>query len=73
MFNEVKCPPVCPWGGAFGMTPLCPPSCFEYKGNLDVCYKIILQVCFFFFTNLNVYSGITEGCKCCVTSEGAFF
>lgn len=43
VFAEVKCPPVCPRGGAFGMTPLCPPSCFQYKGTLDVFYKIIRQ------------------------------
>lgn len=44
MFAEMKCPPVCPRGGAFGSTPLCPPSCFQYKGALDVFYKIIRQV-----------------------------
>lgn len=43
VFAEVKCPPVCPRGGAFGMTPLCPPSCFQYKGTLDVFCKIIRQ------------------------------
>lgn len=43
VFAQVKCPPVCPRGGAFGMTPLCPPSCFQYKGTLDVFYKIIRQ------------------------------
>lgn len=42
VFAQVKCPPVCPRGGAL-MTPLCPPSCFQYKGTLDVFYKIIRQ------------------------------
>lgn len=40
---EFVCPPVCPRGGASGVTPLCPPSCFQYKGTFDVFYKIIRQ------------------------------
>ncbi|MCO5581073.1 hypothetical protein L7F22_034949 [Adiantum nelumboides] len=40
---EFVCPPVCPRGGASGVTPLCPPSCFRYNGTFDVFYKIIRQ------------------------------
>ncbi|KAI5059114.1 hypothetical protein GOP47_0025433 [Adiantum capillus-veneris] len=40
---EFVCPPVCPRGGVSGVTPLCPPSCFQYNGTFDVFYKIIRQ------------------------------
>lgn len=40
---EFVCPPVCPRGGVSGVTPLCPPPCFQYNGTFDVFYKIIRQ------------------------------
>ncbi|KAH7422288.1 hypothetical protein KP509_12G002000 [Ceratopteris richardii] len=41
--GEFVCPPVCPRGGASGVTPLCPPSCYRYNEAFDVFYKIIRQ------------------------------
>eukprot|EP01018_Ginkgo_biloba_P004375 Gb_35137 [translate_table: standard] len=67
VFAEMKCPPVCPRGGALGMTPLCPPSCFEYKGALDVFYKIIRQEGFF-----RLWRGTNAGLALAVPTVGIY-
>ncbi|KAH9290493.1 hypothetical protein KI387_034610 [Taxus chinensis] len=67
MFADVKCPPVCPRGGAFGSTPLCPPSCFHYKGALDVFYKIIRQEGFF-----RLWRGTNAGLALAVPTVGIY-
>uniref|UniRef100_A0A0D6R8U8 Mitochondrial carrier protein n=1 Tax=Araucaria cunninghamii TaxID=56994 RepID=A0A0D6R8U8_ARACU len=67
MFAEMKCPPVCPRGGAFGSTPLCPPSCFQYKGALDVFSKIIRQEGFF-----RLWRGTNAGLALAVPTVGIY-
>ncbi|KAF8413285.1 hypothetical protein HHK36_001261 [Tetracentron sinense] len=43
MFTDLRCSPSCARGGILGTEPFCPPDCFQYKGTLDVFYKIIRQ------------------------------
>ncbi|KAI3510351.1 hypothetical protein L1887_17275 [Cichorium endivia] len=43
MFADLKCSPSCTRAGIHGTVCIYPPDCFEYKGTLDVFYKIIRQ------------------------------
>nr|KAJ0223898.1 hypothetical protein LSAT_V11C200100360 [Lactuca sativa] len=43
MFADLRCSPSCTRAGVHGTVSICPPDCFEYKGTLDVFYKIIRQ------------------------------
>ncbi|PKU78482.1 Mitochondrial carrier protein MTM1 [Dendrobium catenatum] len=43
MLSEFRCSPSCNRGGIFGAEAVCPPDCFQYKGTLDVFYKVIRQ------------------------------
>ncbi|KAF5771427.1 putative mitochondrial carrier domain superfamily [Helianthus annuus] len=43
MFADLRCSPTCTRAGVHGTVSICPPDCFEYKGTLDVFYKIIRQ------------------------------
>ncbi|CAI9285915.1 unnamed protein product [Lactuca saligna] len=43
MFTDLRCSPSCTRAGVHGSMSICPPDCFEYKGTLDVFYKIIRQ------------------------------
>ncbi|XP_020518390.1 mitochondrial carrier protein MTM1 isoform X2 [Amborella trichopoda] len=43
IFPEMRCSPSCPRGGILGTELFCPPECFQYKGTMDVFYKIIRQ------------------------------
>ncbi|CAI9274129.1 unnamed protein product [Lactuca saligna] len=43
MFADLRCSPSCSRAGVHGTVSICPPDCFEYKGTLDVFYKIIRQ------------------------------
>ncbi|CAI9303964.1 unnamed protein product [Lactuca saligna] len=43
MFRDLRCSPSCTRAGVHGTLSICPPDCFEYKGTLDVFYKIIRQ------------------------------
>ncbi|KAL7610571.1 hypothetical protein Lser_V15G09900 [Lactuca serriola] len=43
MFTDLRCSPSCTHAGVHGTVSICPPDCFEYKGTLDVFYKIIRQ------------------------------
>ncbi|CAI9267295.1 unnamed protein product [Lactuca saligna] len=44
MFADLRCSPSCTRAGVPGTVSICPPDCFEYKGTLDVFYKIIWQM-----------------------------
>jgi Cdc6-like AAA superfamily ATPase len=44
MFADLRCSPSCTRAGIHGTVSICPPDCFQYKGTLDVFYKIIRQV-----------------------------
>lgn len=44
MFADLRCSPSCTRAGVHGTVSICPPDCFQYKGTLDVFYKIIRQV-----------------------------
>ncbi|KAJ0986216.1 hypothetical protein J5N97_004572 [Dioscorea zingiberensis] len=41
MFSDFRCSPSCPRGVILGA--VCPPDCFQYKGTLDVFYKVVRQ------------------------------
>uniref|UniRef100_A0A7N0T3E0 Mitochondrial carrier protein n=1 Tax=Kalanchoe fedtschenkoi TaxID=63787 RepID=A0A7N0T3E0_KALFE len=43
MFTDLRCSPSCAHAGVHGTVSICPPDCFQYKGTLDVFYKIIRQ------------------------------
>ncbi|XP_071707057.1 mitochondrial carrier protein MTM1-like [Rutidosis leptorrhynchoides] len=43
LFADLRCSPSCTRAGVHGTVSICPPDCFEYKGTLDVFYKIIRQ------------------------------
>ncbi|CAH9069927.1 unnamed protein product [Cuscuta europaea] len=43
MFADLRCSPSCTRAGVHGTVAICPPDCFQYKGTLDVFYKIIRQ------------------------------
>ncbi|KAM0069255.1 putative mitochondrial carrier domain superfamily [Helianthus debilis subsp. tardiflorus] len=43
MFADLRCSPSCAHAGVHGTVSICPRECFEYKGTLDVLYKIIRQ------------------------------
>ncbi|XP_058100232.1 mitochondrial carrier protein MTM1-like isoform X1 [Magnolia sinica] len=43
IFSDARCSPLCTRGGILGTEPFCPPDCFQYKGTMDVFYKIIRQ------------------------------
>ncbi|PSS28562.1 Mitochondrial carrier protein [Actinidia chinensis var. chinensis] len=43
MFADLRCSPSCTRAGVHGTISICPPDCFQYKGTLDVFYKIIRQ------------------------------
>ncbi|CAI9296913.1 unnamed protein product [Lactuca saligna] len=43
MFTDLRCSPSCTRAGVHGTVSICPPDCFEYKGTLDVFYKVIRQ------------------------------
>ncbi|KAK9291304.1 hypothetical protein L1049_019249 [Liquidambar formosana] len=43
MFADLRCSPSCTRAGIHGTVSICPPDCFQYKGTLDVFYKIIRQ------------------------------
>ncbi|CAI9092369.1 OLC1v1027589C1 [Oldenlandia corymbosa var. corymbosa] len=43
MFADLRCSPSCTRAGVHGTVALCPPDCFQYKGTLDVFYKIVRQ------------------------------
>ncbi|XP_009788093.1 mitochondrial carrier protein MTM1 [Nicotiana tabacum] len=43
MFADLRCSPSCTRAGVHGTVSICPADCFQYKGTLDVFYKIIRQ------------------------------
>lgn len=43
IFADLRCSPSCTRAGVHGTVSICPPDCFQYKGTLDVWYKIIRQ------------------------------
>lgn len=43
MFADLRCSPTCARAGIQGTVSICPPDCFQYKGTLDVMYKIVRQ------------------------------
>ncbi|XP_008791461.1 mitochondrial carrier protein MTM1-like [Phoenix dactylifera] len=43
ILSDIRCFPSCARGGIFGSGPVCPPDCFQYKGTMDVFYKVVRQ------------------------------
>lgn len=50
MFTDLRCSPSCTRGGIHGTVAICPPDCFQYKGTIDVFYKVIRQVSWMAYT-----------------------
>jgi hypothetical protein len=44
MWPDFRCYPSCSPSGIHGTGPACNPECFQYKGTMDVFYKIVRQV-----------------------------
>lgn len=43
VLSDLRCSPVCSHSGIFGAKLSCPADCFEYKGTLDVFFKVVRQ------------------------------
>ncbi|XP_072965056.1 mitochondrial carrier protein MTM1-like isoform X1 [Typha angustifolia] len=43
MWSDFRCYPSCSPSGVYGSGQLCNPDCFQYKGTLDVFYKVVRQ------------------------------
>ncbi|XP_010924817.2 mitochondrial carrier protein MTM1 isoform X1 [Elaeis guineensis] len=43
ILSDIRCFPSCARGGIFASGPVCPPDCFQYKGTMDVFYKVVRQ------------------------------
>ncbi|KAG1335159.1 putative Mitochondrial thiamine diphosphate carrier 2 [Cocos nucifera] len=41
--HAIRCYPSCNPGGINGSGSVCPPDCFQYRGTLDVFYKVVRQ------------------------------
>ncbi|KAG1367542.1 Mitochondrial carrier protein MTM1 [Cocos nucifera] len=42
ILSDIRCFPSCARGGIFESGPVC-PDCFQYKGTMDVFYKVVRQ------------------------------
>ncbi|OAY82453.1 Mitochondrial carrier protein MTM1 [Ananas comosus] len=43
MLSDFRCSPTCTRSVIFGTEPVCPSDCFQYKGTLDVFFKVVRQ------------------------------
>lgn len=67
MFADLRCSPSCTRAGIQGTVSICPPDCFQYKGTLDVFYKIIRQEGF-----LRLWRGTNAGLALAVPTVGIY-
>ncbi|KAG7981389.1 hypothetical protein I3843_05G231300 [Carya illinoinensis] len=67
MFADLRCSPTCARAGIHGTVSICPPDCFQYKGTLDVFYKIIRQEGF-----ARLWRGTNAGLALAVPTVGIY-
>ncbi|XP_057462659.1 mitochondrial carrier protein MTM1-like [Actinidia eriantha] len=67
MFADLRCSPSCTRAGIHGTISICPPDCFQYKGTLDVFYKIIRQEGF-----ARLWRGTNAGLALAVPTVGIY-
>ncbi|XP_011001922.1 PREDICTED: mitochondrial carrier protein MTM1-like isoform X3 [Populus euphratica] len=67
MFADLRCSPSCTRAGIHGTVLICPPDCFQYKGTLDVFYKIIRQEGF-----ARLWRGTNAGLALAVPTVGIY-
>ncbi|CAN6569562.1 unnamed protein product [Malus baccata var. baccata] len=67
MFADLRCSPSCTRAGIQGTVSICPPDCFQYKGTLDVFYKIIRQEGF-----ARLWRGTNAGLALAVPTVGIY-
>ncbi|XP_062149282.1 mitochondrial carrier protein MTM1 isoform X1 [Alnus glutinosa] len=67
MFADLRCSPSCTRAGIHGTVSICPPDCFQYKGTLDVFYKIIRQEGF-----ARLWRGTNAGLALAVPTVGIY-
>ncbi|EEF48996.1 mitochondrial carrier protein MTM1 [Ricinus communis] len=67
MFADLRCSPSCARAGVHGTVSICPPDCFQYKGTLDVFYKIIRQEGF-----ARLWRGTNAGLALAVPTVGIY-
>ncbi|KAE8077835.1 hypothetical protein FH972_016359 [Carpinus fangiana] len=67
MFADLRCSPSCSRAGIHGTVSICPPDCFQYKGTLDVFYKIIRQEGF-----ARLWRGTNAGLALAVPTVGIY-
>ncbi|KAF3432877.1 hypothetical protein FNV43_RR23979 [Rhamnella rubrinervis] len=67
MFADLRCSPSCSRAGVHGTVSICPPDCFQYKGTLDVFYKIIRQEGF-----TRLWRGTNAGLALAVPTVGIY-
>ncbi|KAG6753725.1 hypothetical protein POTOM_041722 [Populus tomentosa] len=67
MFADLRCSPSCTRAGVHGTVLICPPDCFQYKGTLDVFYKIIRQEGF-----ARLWRGTNAGLALAVPTVGIY-
>ncbi|KAJ7965396.1 Mitochondrial carrier protein [Quillaja saponaria] len=67
MFADLRCSPSCARAGIHGTVSICPPDCFQYKGTLDVFYKIIRQEGF-----ARLWRGTNAGLALAVPTVGIY-
>uniref|UniRef100_A0A5B6ZF52 Mitochondrial carrier protein MTM1 n=1 Tax=Davidia involucrata TaxID=16924 RepID=A0A5B6ZF52_DAVIN len=67
MFADLRCSPSCTRAGIHGTVAICPPDCFQYKGTLDVFYKIIRQEGF-----VRLWRGTNAGLALAVPTVGIY-
>uniref|UniRef100_A0A5B6ZES9 Mitochondrial carrier protein MTM1 n=1 Tax=Davidia involucrata TaxID=16924 RepID=A0A5B6ZES9_DAVIN len=67
MFADLRCSPSCTRAGIQGTVAICPPDCFQYKGTLDVFYKIIRQEGF-----ARLWRGTNAGLALAVPTVGIY-
>ncbi|KAM1676647.1 hypothetical protein EV1_041687 [Malus domestica] len=67
MFADLRCSPTCTRAGIQGTVSICPPDCFQYKGTLDVFYKIIRQEGF-----ARLWRGTNAGLALAVPTVGIY-
>ncbi|XAR52251.1 hypothetical protein NMG60_11020210 [Bertholletia excelsa] len=67
MFADLRCSPSCTRAGFCGTVAICPPDCFQYKGTLDVFYKIVRQEGF-----ARLWRGTNAGLALAVPTVGIY-
>ncbi|XP_010914122.1 mitochondrial carrier protein MTM1 isoform X1 [Elaeis guineensis] len=67
ILSDIRCSPSCAHGGIFGTEAARPPDRFQYKGTLDVFYKVVRQEGF-----ARLWRGTNAGLALAVPTVGIY-